>query len=67
ARFPNAVTSDISCEEENYHLAYLAPTTYDLIVTSAIEGEFQEVLGIVEDIVVESRKTTNQPIDLSSL
>ncbi|MDK2979301.1 MAG: hypothetical protein PWP52_2015 [Bacteroidales bacterium] len=67
ARFPNAITSDISCEEENYHLAYLAPMTYDLIVTSAIEGEFQEVLGIVEDVVVESRKTTNQPIDLSSL
>lgn len=67
ARFPNAVSSDISCEEDNYHLAYLAPMTYDLIVTSAIEGEFQEVLGIVEDVVVESNKATNQLIDLSSL
>ncbi|MGM0408686.1 MAG: DUF4382 domain-containing protein [Bacteroidota bacterium] len=67
ARFPNAVTSDIACEEDKYHLAYMAPMTYDLVVTTAIEGEFQEVLGIVEDVVVESRKTTNQPIDLSSL
>ena len=67
ARFPNAVTSDISCEEDNYHLAYLAPGTYDLIVTSAIDGEFQEVKGIIENVVVESKKTTNQPIDLSSL
>src|SRR6056297_451507 len=67
ARFPNAVTSDISDEENNYNLAYLEPSTYDLIVTSAIDGEFQEVLGIIEDVVVESRKTTNQPIDLSSL
>ncbi|MEE4198527.1 MAG: DUF4382 domain-containing protein [Bacteroidales bacterium] len=67
ARFPNAVTSDITCEEDNYHLAYLAPMTYDLVVTSAIDGEFQQVLGIVEDVVVESRKTTNQPIDIASL
>ena len=67
ARFPNAVTSDISCEEDNYHLAYLAPGTYDLIVTSAIDVEFQEVKGIIENVVVESKKTTNQPIDLSSL
>lgn len=67
ARFPNTVTSDGVNDEGNYHLAFLAPMTYDLVVATSIEGEFQEVLGIVEDVVVESKKTTNQPIDLSSL
>ena len=66
-RFPNAITSCIVCESDSYHLAYLAPGTYDLVVTSSVDGEFQEVLGIVEDIVVESRKTTNMPIDISDL
>lgn len=67
ARFSNAITSDDVCEEGNYKLAFLAPMTYDLVVTTSLDGDFQEVLGIVEDVVVESRKTTNQPIDLSSL
>ena len=67
ARFPNTVTSDGVNDEGNYHLAFLAPMTYDLVVATSIEGEFQEVLWIVEDVVVESKKTTNQPIDLSSL
>lgn len=67
ARFPNAVTSDDVNEEGNYHLAFLAPMTYDLVITSSLDGEFQEVLGVVEDIVVESRKTTNETIDLSLL
>lgn len=66
-RFPNAVTSSIVDDASSYHLAYLAPMTYDLVVTSATDGEFQEVLGIVEDVVVESSKTTNKAIDLSSL
>lgn len=66
ARFPNAITSDIVDEYDCYHLAFLAPMTYDLVITSSIEGEFQEVLGIIEDVLVESRVTTNQPIDLSS-
>jgi hypothetical protein len=67
ARFPNTVTSDGVNDEGNYHLAFLAPMTYDLVVATFTEGEFHEVLGIVEDVVVESKKTTNQPIDLSSL
>ncbi len=65
-RFPNAVTSDI-VDTDSYHLAFLAPMTYDLVVVSSIDGEFQEILGMVEDVTVESRKTTSQPIDLSSL
>ena len=67
ARFPNAVTSDIADDTDSYHLAFLAPMTYDLIITTSVEGEFQEVLGIVEDVVVESKSTTNQPIDISLL
>lgn len=67
ARFPNTVTSDGVNDDGNYHLAFLAPMTYDLVVVASIEGEFQEVLGIVEDVVVESKKTTNQPIDLAGL
>jgi hypothetical protein len=66
-RFANAITSDIVDETNNYHLAYLAPMDYDLVIVSAIEGEFQEVLGIIEDVTVESNTTTNQPIDLSTL
>jgi len=66
-RFPNAVTSGIADDANSYHLAFLAPMTYDLVVTTAIDGVFQEVIMIVEDVVVESNKTTNQPIDLSSL
>ncbi|MEA1886843.1 MAG: DUF4382 domain-containing protein [Bacteroidota bacterium] len=66
-RFPNAITSSMVCDSDSYHLSYLAPGTYDLVVTSSVDGEFEEVLGIVEDVVVESRKTTNMPIDISAL
>ncbi len=66
-RFPNAVTSGIADDEGSYHLVYLAPTTYDLVVTTSVDGEFGEVLGKVEDVVVESKKTTNIPIDISGL
>jgi hypothetical protein len=66
-RFPNAVTSSIACDADCYHLAFLAPGLYDLVVTTSVDSEFQEVLGIVEDVEVESRKTTNMPIDISSL
>ncbi|MFO7755237.1 MAG: DUF4382 domain-containing protein [Bacteroidales bacterium] len=66
-RFPNAVTSGIADDEGSYHLVYLAPITYDLVITTSVDGEFGEVLGFVEDVVVESRKTTNIPIDISEL
>jgi hypothetical protein len=66
-RFPNAISSDIVDEDGNYHIDFLAPKTYDLIVASMVNGDFEEVLGVVEGIVVESRKTTTQSIDISSL
>ena len=66
-RFPNAVTSDVVGAEGGYQLNYLAPMVYDLVVVSYVDGEFQEVLGKVEDVTVESNETTSEPIDLSSL
>ena len=66
-RFPNAITSDMVDENDSYHLAFLAPGSYDLIVTATIDGEFTEVLGIVEDVVVESNQTNNTQIDIENL
>ncbi|HKL68018.1 MAG TPA: DUF4382 domain-containing protein [Bacteroidales bacterium] len=66
-RFPNAISSAIADDSDSYHLVYLAPMTYDLIVTTSIDGEFGEVLGTIEDVLVESKKTTNLPIDISEL
>ncbi|MFP4488610.1 MAG: DUF4382 domain-containing protein [Bacteroidales bacterium] len=66
-RFPNAVSSGIADDEGSYHLVYLSPMTYDLVVTTSVDGEFGEILGFVEDVVVESKKTTNTPIDISEL
>lgn len=66
-RFPNAVTSDMVDESGSYHLAFLAPGQYELVVTAAIDGEFEEVLGTVKNILVESNKTTNQPINIEEL
>ena len=72
-RFPNAVTSDMvgdnDCNHSQkcYHLYYLAPTTYDLVVVRTLDGEFQKVMGASEDVVVESRKNTGHRIDLDDL
>lgn len=65
-RFPNAVTSDMVNDEQSYHLYYLAPMTYDLVVARSLDGQFQEVEKVIEDVVVESKETTPQPIDLST-
>ncbi len=66
-RFPNAITSDKVDENNFYHLAFLAGGAYDLIVTATGEGEFVEVLGVVEDVLVESTETTNEPIVIDEL
>lgn len=66
-RFPNAVSSSKVCEENRYRLSWLAPMVYDLIVVHSDNGEFIEVLGIVEDVEVTGRKTENQPIDIEEL
>lgn len=61
-RFPNAVSSDRVCEQNKYHIAFLAPTEYDLIVVANVDDEFSEVLMIIEDVTVESRKITEMDI-----
>lgn len=66
-RFPNAVSSDMVDANGGYHIAFLAPLTYDLVVVALVDGEFSSVLGIIQDVVVESDKTTTQSIDISTL
>lgn len=65
--FPNAITSDMVDEDGSYYLAFLAQGIYDLVVVATIEGEYHEVLGIIEDIVVESNKTTFKQINTEDL
>lgn len=67
SRFPNAVTSDVMGNEDGYKLWYLAPGTYDLIVVKQVDGEFDSVLGTVEDVDVESKKDASADIDISDL
>ena len=67
SRFPNAISSDMVDSLGVYHIAYLAAGKYDLVVASYTETVFGEVLGIIEDVTVESRKTTKQDIDIELL
>jgi len=64
--FPNAISSDMVDSLGVYHIAYLAEGEYDLVVASYTETVF-EVLGIIEGVTVESRKTTKQDIDIELL
>jgi hypothetical protein len=66
-RFPTAISSDMVDENGAYHLAFLAPGAYDLVVALLIDGEFNEVAGIIENVIVESETTTNNPIDIDAL
>lgn len=66
-RFPNAVSSDMVDEEGIYKLSYLAPGTYDLIVVENIDGEFQNVLGTIEDVEVESLNESISDINIEDL
>jgi hypothetical protein len=38
-----------------------------LVVVANVDGEFSEVLGIVEDVAVASDSTSTQSIDISTL
>ncbi|MBS4012700.1 MAG: DUF4382 domain-containing protein [Bacteroidetes bacterium] len=66
-RFPNAISSDVVGVSGSYHIDFLAPITYDLIVAKAIGGEFSVVLGIVDGVVVESKDTTTVNINIDEL
>ncbi len=66
-RFPSAVSSYNVKGNGDYVLAFLAPKTYDLVVTEYVEDEFSKVLGIVEDIEVTSNATKQEDIDFTQL
>ncbi|WP_010419631.1 DUF4382 domain-containing protein [Anaerophaga thermohalophila] len=66
-RFPNAVTSSMAGETAEYTLSYLAPGTYDLVVVETVEGEFNQVLGTVENVEVESLKESISDINTDEL
>jgi len=66
-RFPNAINSDMLCENNMYHIDYLAEGLYDLIVALTLDGEFIEVAGIIEDVEVIAGETTHHNIDISEL
>ena len=67
SRFPNAVSSDMVDTLGVYHIAYLAAGEYDLVVTSLTDQGFGQVLGVIENVAVESRKVTKQNIDIELL
>ncbi len=65
-RFPNAVVSDPVDEDGHYYLAFLAPVSYDLVIVLNLDGEFSQVLGLVEGISVEPREIAYVDIDLDN-
>lgn len=65
-RFPNAVSSDLADADGYYHIAFLAPMQYDLVVAVNVNDEFSEVLGIVEGVDVQSNMTITVDIDLDA-
>lgn len=66
-RFPNAVSSDMVGEQNNFKVPFLAPGLYDLVVTSAVDGAFRNVEGIVTGVEVVSRENTVVQIDILEL
>lgn len=66
-RFPNAISSDMVDEDGYYKLAYLAPGIYDLVIAENIEGEFSSILGIIENIEVESLNESISDIKIDEL
>lgn len=69
-RFPNAITSDLAeLVEDDYKffLGFLPAGLYDLVIVSQVDGDFGEVLGILEDVEVLMQETTAVEIDIDSL
>jgi len=65
-RYLNAVSSDVVCGLNEYHIAYLAPGTYDLIITTVSGDEAPVVAAKIENIVVESKNCTVKNIDFNT-
>ncbi|MFP3880156.1 MAG: DUF4382 domain-containing protein, partial [Dehalococcoidia bacterium] len=67
SRFPNAVNSGKMCEDGHYTIPLLAAGGYDLVVAGYNGPDFEEVLGFVSDVEVESGQTTHQDMDTDAL
>ncbi len=65
--FSDAVTSDVMGVDGGFQLNWLAPGTYDLVVVKNIGGDFDSVLGIKQDVALESDETKSITIDISDL
>jgi hypothetical protein len=66
-RFPNAISSKLVSEDGKFLFAFMPEGMYDLVVVTLLEGEFSEVIGIVEDIEVIRNQTTVVEIDIDGL
>ncbi|MEE4178236.1 MAG: DUF4382 domain-containing protein [Bacteroides sp.] len=69
-RFPNAISSDLVelvDEELKFFLGYLPAGLYDLVIVSQVDGIFEAVVGLVEDVQVIEQETTEVEIDLDTL
>ena len=67
SRFPNAITSGKMDDEGDYRLALLTAGNYDLAVAGYNGADFEEVLGFISNVEVESKQTTIQNIDTDAL
>ncbi len=67
SRFPNAINSGKMDEEGDYKLALLTAGNYDLAVAGYDGADFEEVLGFISNVEVESKQTTIQNIDTDTL
>ncbi len=66
-RFPNAISSKLVDEDGKFMFAFLPEGLYELVVVTTIDGEFAEVLGLVEEIGVVRNETTEVEIDITGL
>lgn len=64
-RFPNAISSKLVDEDGKFMFAFLPEGLYELAVVTTIDGEFAEVLGLVEEIQVVRNETTAVEIDIT--
>jgi hypothetical protein len=66
-RFPNATTSCVVKADGSYIISFLAPGTYTLVVVSNKSGDFEKVLGYVNNVTVTAGSTYSQDINTSTL
>ncbi len=65
SRFPNSISSDLVDDDGFYHLAFLAPGSYDLVAVAS-SGNSVSVLKLDELISVDSRQNTTHDFVLEA-